>query len=164
MIVIVEARLSDLLDETNWRSTLNRHIYRGFCSDLPPPKVETETGVSLKNAWENTNHDFLSSSERELLFLLLHDKLPVKERLFRIGQAVDPYCCLEQNIAVVCDVDHLFCSCLRVAELWRRLAYLVRSLLDCKSSDSCLIRLNMNVKRCPLVDRSTCCCSVEQRR
>ena len=89
--LIVEARLSDQIDENNWNTILNRHLYSGLCADLPSPKIEQDMGSSLKLACKKLQHDFLLSSEREVLYLLLHDKLPVRERMFRIKQAVDPY-------------------------------------------------------------------------
>ena len=147
----MEAKLSDQINESNWRTTLNRHIYSGFCSDLLPPKVETDSGFSFRIAWKNIKQDYISTSDRELLFLLLHNKLPVRERLFRIQQAVDPYCtwCLEQNVAVECDVDHFFTTCSRINWIWNGLRDLIKSLLGCSVSDSNLIRLNMSVQRCP---------------
>lgn len=49
--------------------------------------------------------------------MLLHNKLPTKERLFRIGMHNDPYCQFCVN-AVVSDTEHFFCSCDRVADVW----------------------------------------------
>ena len=44
---------------------------------------------------------------QETSFLLVHDKLPVKERIYRIGLSRDPYCdfC---DAAVVQDTLHAF--------------------------------------------------------
>ena len=51
------------------------------------------------------------------MFLLLHDKLPVTERLFRIRLRNDPYCqsCIGAEIA---DAEHFFCSCEKVRRVW----------------------------------------------
>ena len=54
---------------------------------------------------------------RDILFLLLHDKLPVKERLFRIGMRNDPYC-FKCAGAEVNDIVHFFCSCVAVCNTW----------------------------------------------
>ena len=59
----------------------------------------------------------LTAGARDVLFLLIHNKLPVKERLFRIGLALDPYCELCPG-GIVADVEHFFCSCVRVAPVW----------------------------------------------
>merc|ERR1712121_465876 len=50
-------------------------------------------------------------------FLLLHNKLPVQERLFRIGLKNDPYC-LKCAVAEVNDIVHYFCSCKEVHNTW----------------------------------------------
>ena len=78
----------------------------------------------------------------------MHNKLPVKERLFRIQVEADPYCeyCLVSTGAEICDVEHFFCSCSRVAETWRRLKSIVVYLLevgDADVSDWDLINLHL---------------------
>ena len=53
----------------------------------------------------------------DVMFLLLHNKLPVDERLFRIRLRNDPYCqsCFGAEIA---DVEHFFCLCGKVRGVW----------------------------------------------
>ena len=55
---------------------------------------------------------------QETNFLLVHDKLPVKERLYRIGLSRDPYCdfC---DAAVFDDTLHCFAQCGQVKAFWR---------------------------------------------
>ena len=47
----------------------------------------------------------------------MHNKLPVPERLFRIGLRQGPYCqyCIGAEVA---DVEHFFCSCVRSRQAW----------------------------------------------
>ena len=54
---------------------------------------------------------------RDTLFLLIHNKLPVLERLFRIRLRNDPYC-LSCEGAELADVEHYFCSCVKVGSIW----------------------------------------------
>ena len=54
---------------------------------------------------------------RDILFLVLHNKLPVPERLFRIRLRNDPYC-QTCEVAEVADLEHFFCSCSLVARIW----------------------------------------------
>ena len=51
------------------------------------------------------------------MYLLLHNKLPVPERLFRIRLRNDPYCqtCIGAEVA---DVEHFFCVCEKVRRVW----------------------------------------------
>ena len=61
---------------------------------------------------------------------------------------VDPYCdyCLDITGAEICDVEHFFCSCSRVAEKWGRLRIIVLNLLgvgEAEVSDWELINLRL---------------------
>ena len=146
--IVAEVKMTGFVSAANWRSVLNRNIYSCLCLDFLPPKI-----VSFQHSWKNLKHDCLISPARELLFLLVHNKLLVKERLFRIRQAVDPYCslCLDQVGAVECDVKHYFCSCPRIVKFWVRLKRVVTSLLEIDGStdDDSILKLNLSVKRCP---------------
>ena len=63
----------------------------------------------------------LGSREREILFLVIHNKLSVKEQLFRIGLREDPYCltCFSAEGAVNCDIEHVMCQCSLVVHVWK---------------------------------------------
>ena len=74
--------------------------------------------------------------------MLIHNKLPVKERLFRVRMVNDPYCdyCTR---AETCDVDHFFCTCVRVSAEWNWICQVSFQLLgeNCPSSE--LIRFKL---------------------
>ena len=53
----------------------------------------------------------------ETAFLMVHNKLPLQERLFRIQLASDPYCQVCSS-APIQDVSHFFVSCERVQHYW----------------------------------------------
>ena len=59
----------------------------------------------------------ISVSCRDILLLLLHNKLPIPERLCRTGFRVDPFCsfCPGNTSA---DLVHFFCHCLRSSNCW----------------------------------------------
>ena len=59
----------------------------------------------------------MDARARDTLFLLLHNKLPVPERLFRIRLRNDPYC-QTCEVAEVADLEHFFCSCSLVTRTW----------------------------------------------
>ena len=63
----------------------------------------------------------VSSAIRESLFLLIHNKLPIRDRLFRVGQRNDSYCgtCLDAGIAFNCDREHYFCTGEEVKDIWK---------------------------------------------
>ena len=53
-------------------------------------------------------------------------------------------------MAVICDIDHFFCQCGRIVDLWSSIGFLVKNMLISPTLESSnIIRLNMPVKRCP---------------
>ena len=76
-----------------------------------------ENTRDYRAAWRRLHSPVVDCKARDVLFLLLHNKLPVKERLFRIGLRHDPYC-LKCAGAVVSDIVHFFCSCGAVCDTW----------------------------------------------
>ena len=76
-----------------------------------------ESNRDYKIAWRRLHSPVVDYKAKDILFLLLHDKLPVKERLFRIRLRHDPYC-LKCAGAEVHDIVHLFCSCVAVSNAW----------------------------------------------
>ena len=68
-------------------------------------------------AWRRLHSRVIDCRAKDVLFLLLHNKLPVNERLFRIGLRHDPYC-LKCAGAEVHDVVHYFCYCEAVSNTW----------------------------------------------
>ena len=136
--LIVDAKLAEKIDVENWKIVTNKIIYLGYTEGFPVPKVEVESGISYKQVWRSLHNPCLTSVSREVLFLLLHNKLPVKERIFRIRLAVDPYCehCLGlTGAAKICDLEHFFCTCWRVLQVWERLKLMILNLLGLEPED-----------------------------
>ena len=76
------------------------------------PKVFSEALVDYKVVWKRFLSPVVFPYSKDVMFLLLHNELPVPEHLFRIGVRQDPYCqyCSGAEIA---DVEHVFCTCER---------------------------------------------------
>ena len=90
--LVMEARFDDLVTAPGWRLVTNKMLYNTRVNNLDPPKVETEAGVSFKRVWHFLGFPVLSSPSREICYLLVHNKLPVKERLCRVGLSNNPFC------------------------------------------------------------------------
>ena len=116
-ILLADLMVADILNSRTLLTITNKSIYRSFLADLPLPKVVRDSGRDYSRVWVNLHSKVVDSKSRDLLFLLLHNKLPVPERLFRINLKADPYCevCAGAEIA---DITHFFCTCLRTSELW----------------------------------------------
>ena len=135
--------MADRITVENWKLVTNKVIYRGYSEQFVVPKVEVESGISFKSVWKRLSSPILASGCRETFFLLIHNKLPVKERLFRIRLAADPYCkhCLDFVGAVICDLEHFFCSCSRVAQTWGRLRDILVNMLGVEDTDISDVKL-----------------------
>ena len=59
-------------------------IYRDMAT-FATPKVVREAVVDYKLVWKRLHSGAVNPEGRDVLFLLVHNKLPVPERLFRIG-------------------------------------------------------------------------------
>ena len=109
--------VSDCLNTTNISWVTNKMIYRFFMSALPPPKIVRESTRDFSQVWKRLHYSIVDSRVRDLFYLLIHNKLPTRERLFRIAVKPDPYCC-ECPGAEISDLEHIFCSCLESSVIW----------------------------------------------
>ena len=110
------AMMSETLTASSVSSITNRIIYKDFAT-FPTPKIEIDSVHDYKLSWKRLQCAAIEGEPRDLMFLLIHNKLPVPERLFRIGTRADPYCSHCPD-AVVGDIVHFFCDCQRTKECW----------------------------------------------
>ena len=60
-------------------------MYLGHAGAFKIPKVVVEAGFNFDQVWKRANNCILSKEASDLLLLLVHNKLLVRERLFRVG-------------------------------------------------------------------------------
>jgi exonuclease III len=114
----------ELVDIENLEAVQVKMVYRGLTETLPPPKVELKYPLPWDIVWERINHPLLTLYQREVMFMLVHNILPSKERLQRLNQADTAQCLLGDGEETV---EHLFCSCRRVQVAW---AWMRRKILN----------------------------------
>ena len=116
--IVVEAKLHQHINIEVWPILTNKLVYAGFAENFAKTKVERESMQSMDLVWSRLKSLELDRNVQETSFLLVHDKLPVKERVYRIGLARDPYCdsC---DAAVFGDTQHYFTQCGQVNTFWR---------------------------------------------
>ena len=109
--------ISDTLTAGSLKSITNKIVYVEMTSALPPPKVVRESNLDYSLAWSRLHCPVVDARARDVMYLLIHNKLPVQERLFRIRQKNDPYCltCVGAEIA---DVEHFFSQCEGIVGTW----------------------------------------------
>ena len=115
--LVAEMMTSEKVSANTVKTLTNKIVYAEMTSTLPPPKVVMEGNRDYSIAWRRLHSHVVDYKAKDVLFLLLHNKLPVKERLFRIGLRHDPYC-IKCAGAEVHDVLHFFCSCEAVSNTW----------------------------------------------
>lgn len=117
--------VSDVLTPASLNKLNNRQIYKSF-SDFDIPKIvrEAPSNADYDLAWKRLHSAYVRMDSRDIMYMLLHNKVPTPERLFRIGMKNDPYC-LHCQQALVCDIEHLLCCCVRTEAAWE----LIRGLL-----------------------------------
>ena len=115
--LVAEMMISENVSAGTVKSLTNKKVYAEMTSSFPPPKVVMESNRDYSTAWKRLHSPLVEGKARDVLYLLLHNKLPVKERLFRIGLKHDPYC-LKCAGAEVSDIVHFFCICGAVCDTW----------------------------------------------
>ena len=138
--LLVLGQIDDLVSTASWRMLTNRKVYLKKIELFPTPKVEIKAGISYSNVWRLVNLPVLSSSTRDILYLLIHNKLPIRERMFRVGSINDPYCLFCED-APVCDLEHYFCFCKTVQNLWSEVRHSLILLVGSDTPNSSLLNL-----------------------
>ena len=115
--LVMEMMVRETLTVETIKNITNKVVYRELTSSFPPPKVKMESDRDYGVAWRRLHSNVVDIKARDIMFLLLHNKLPVMERLFRIRLKPDPYC-LRCPQAEINDVVHFFCKCEAVSNTW----------------------------------------------
>ena len=115
--LLFNVRLLENLDILQWKRLSNKMVYLHFATNFTKPKLNLDAAVNTSPIWKRLKMISSSREVHECVFLMLHNKLPIQERLFRIHLASDPYCpcCLHAPIQ---DINHYFSSCERVCHYW----------------------------------------------
>ena len=137
---VADAKINELINDSNWKGVTNKIIYSTSINSLPCSKIELDAGISMDNVWKRLRYPSLSSSVRERMFLLIHHKLPIKERLHRIQLADNPYCDACDDFEI-CDIEHYFCLCKCVTECWTEMRTILNNLISVQVPNSDFLML-----------------------
>ena len=93
-----------------------KQIYEDFTSSFPPPKVIYKyENLPWNDIWQRLNHPVLTSKTRDIMFLVIHNILPTRDRLHRMNMSNSDIC---KKLDGVEDVEHLFTGCVRTQVAW----------------------------------------------
>ena len=115
--VFADMMVSDALTAGTLKSITNKIVYAEMTSSFPPPKVVMESALDYSLTWSRLHNSVVDAKARDVMYLLIHNKLPVPERLFRIKMKNDPYCqiCIGAEIS---DIEHFFTRCEGIVGSW----------------------------------------------
>ena len=118
---LIEGYLRQEFNPQDLKSATTKLIYRSRVADvIPPPKVvEKNPGVDFQGlVFPWLSYRILESEPRDVLFSLVHNFYPNKERMFVQNRTQDPHCPLQECQGMVQDREHIFTSCSLVASAW----------------------------------------------
>ena len=130
---------SELLTDKTLKSVTNRKIYKDI-ANFPLPRIVMDAVVDTVT-WKRLHNHSSSGCVIDCMFLLIHNKLPVPERLHRIGVHNNPNCqfCPGQERA---NILHYFALCIRTKSLWEFLKAKIERICGVRQiSDSELLNL-----------------------
>lgn len=94
----------------------SKSIYEDFTSTCVPPKVEDKFNIDWELVWQRLNLGVVSSDAKDVLFMVVHDIYPNKQRLFRMGKH-NTGCCPNCR-GKIQDNKHLFTECTLTKSVW----------------------------------------------
>ena len=86
-----------MANEDGLRDITAKKIYSTFVETVPPPKVESKwplrdhEGFDWPSSWRRLSHKVHDTVSRDVMFCLLHNILPTRERLARMKLAEDGF-------------------------------------------------------------------------
>ena len=93
-----------------------KQIYEEFTSTFPPPKViYRHADLPWEDIWRRLNRPVIDSPVKDILFMVIHNVLPTRDRLFRLRKCDNSQCTAGDGEE---DVEHLFTSCSRTQVAW----------------------------------------------
>ena len=96
--LLKEANKRELFDVDSLKSVTAKSIYEDFTTTFPTPKVVNKLPNEMpwNLIWKRLNSNVFESQVIEIMFLLIHDIIPNRQRLFRMGKTNHPFCLSEQ--------------------------------------------------------------------
>ena len=112
------------INGNNIKSVTTKEMYLARMDDLfNPPKVEMKfPQVNFQElVYPRIKHALLEVKQRDLLFSLIHNIYPNRQRLFQQRRTENALClnpaCKRERL--VQDIEHIFCKCYKVRSAWQ---------------------------------------------
>ena len=103
------------IDVSKLKLVTAKYLYKQFTYTFPPPKVVFKNDADWELVWSRLQNPVLDSMGKEVLFLIIHNIVANKERVYKFNMTASPNC---STCGVVQNNVHLFCECTNVREAW----------------------------------------------
>ena len=114
--LFTQAHALEIINVENLNAVPCKEIYADFTSSFPPPKIVYKfDNLPWDEIWGRLNLPVLVSEVRDLMFMLIHNILPTRDRLARLRRRQDALCSAEDGIE---SAEHLFTACTRTQVAW----------------------------------------------
>ena len=115
-LLLVEGLVLGNLSVGSLRRVSAKALYQEFTTSFPPPKVVFKYDIEWPLVWKRLDYLVLEPIGREVLFSIVHNIVPNRERLFsKMNMVNSPNC-------MVCGLresnTHIFTECVMVREAW----------------------------------------------
>ena len=130
-LLLVEGLVLGDVNAGSLKKVSAKFLYHEYTSSFPPPKVVFKLDVDWPVVWERLDSPVLDPTAREYLFMIIHNIVPNRERLYLKMNMVNNPCCIECNVRE--DNVHIFTECSMVQEAW----FWVRSRLLSMLPETC---------------------------
>ena len=104
-------------------------LYSELTSTFPPPKVVYKYDINFEHVWRRLDSKVLKPEGRDVLFSIVNNIIPNRDRLHEKFNMVDSPGCDRQGCGGRQDNVHVFCQCVLVREAWGWIRRLIIGLL-----------------------------------
>ena len=115
-LLLVEGLVLGDLCVASLKSVTAKALYEICTTSFPPPKVVYKYDIDWQLVWERLEYLVLESSCQEVLFSIIHNIIPNRERLYTKMHMVNSSNCLVCGVRE--DNTHIFTECVLVREAW----------------------------------------------
>ena len=124
--LVKEAITTDMISLDSLEDAKTKKIYQDLTSTPPPPKIISKRTLDWDLVWSRLESPVLSSEGRDILFTVIHDIYPTKDRLFKMNQHPTGFCTFCRGITE--NTLHFFTDCSRSRPSWIYLKTLMNSM------------------------------------
>ena len=114
--LFMDAHAIEIINVNRLNAVSTREIYQDFTSSFPPPKIVYKyENLPWDDIWDRLNRPVIASHVRDVMFLVIHNILPTRQRLFRLNKCRSDQCDQGDGLE---DVEHMFTGCVRTQVAW----------------------------------------------